>query len=55
MTDSRHLLDAELEHRIDVVSRPENQGESLAAADVRALLLATVLVPVVLLVIGWYA
>jgi hypothetical protein len=51
----RDALELELERRIEEVSRAEELGRSLTAADVRLLLVLTVLVPIVLLVVGWYA
>jgi hypothetical protein len=48
-------LPEDLERRIALVSRAENQGESLTSDDYKRLALATVALPILLLIVGWFA
>lgn len=49
------VLDAELERRLDLVSRPEYEGASLESRDYAWLFVATIALPIVLLIAGWLA
>jgi hypothetical protein len=48
-------LDAELERRLALVERPENEGEELRGQDYAALFAVTILGAAVLMVIAWFA
>ena len=54
MSDAHFAPDAELERRLEDMSRPENQGEGLTKRDFTVLTAVTVVVPVVALFVGWY-
>jgi hypothetical protein len=51
--DQSVSLDAELERRLDLVTRPEYEGEQLTARDYVWLFAATIALPVVLMIAGW--
>jgi hypothetical protein len=46
--------EAELERRLEMVSRPENMGEDMNGADYLALFVVTLVFPILLMVVGWF-
>lgn len=46
--------DDSLEQRLELASQPQNMGEDLTGRDHAWLLAVTVLVPAVLMLLGWY-
>ena len=54
MSDNHFAQDAELERRLEELSRPENQGEGLSRRDFAVLTAVTVVAPVVALLLGWF-
>ena len=46
--------EAELERRLDLVTRPENAGEDMRSMDYALLLAATLVLPVVIMIAGWF-
>jgi hypothetical protein len=54
LQDGSWDAEAELERRLDLVSRPENTGEDLRSADYVLLFVATLVVPVLMMVVGWF-
>ena len=46
--------ETELDRRLDLVARPENMGEDMRGADYALLFVATLVLPAVLMVVGWF-
>jgi hypothetical protein len=46
--------EAELERRLDLVSRPEYEGEDMRTSDYTLLFVVTLAVPILMMVVGWY-
>lgn len=46
--------EAELEARLDLVTRPENAGEDMRGVDYALLLVATLVLPILMMVAGWF-
>jgi hypothetical protein len=46
--------EAELDRRLDLVSRPEYEGEDMRRADYALLFVVTLAVPILMMVVGWF-
>ena len=54
MQEAGWNADAELERRLDLVSRPEYEGEDMRGVDYVWLLVATLAVPILMMIGGWF-
>lgn len=54
MSATPNTFHTELEHRLELASRPENMGDNLLPRDYVWLSVVTIVVPAALMVAGWY-